>query len=275
MQTLRPLTSHLWGTSACSTIPSCRAAAAARTTQWPSPRCHRRTFVSNPFAGPQTLTATRTLQYPSRLIYSVISDVAGYETFVPWCQASIVTKTSQPASNGKTYPEEAKLVIGFNNDVSETFTSRVYCVPGQVVEAVSGNAETTLLPSDIPHHSPRPADPEQDASRKETVMTYLLTRWTIKPYPYKPPPMSATHPTSTHKNHEETSDLPGQEKTEVNLHIQYQFANPMYAALSSAAAPRVAEKMIEAFEKRVKAVIEGPGTVSESVKTKEGILRFR
>jgi len=41
--------------------------------------------------------------------------------------------------------------------------------------------------------------------------------------------------------------------------VEFQFANPVYAALSSAAAPRVAEKMIDAFEKRVKAVMEGPG----------------
>jgi coenzyme Q-binding protein COQ10 len=45
--------------------------------------------------------------------------------------------------------------------------------------------------------------------------------------------------------------------TDVNLVIEYQFANPVYAALSAAAAPKVAEKMIEAFENRVKAVAEG------------------
>merc|ERR1711977_192294 len=241
MQTIRPLAHTCLQSSTRSTLPTCRAA--ARTGQ---------------------LTATRTLQYPSRLIYSVISDVGSYSNFVPWCQGSIVTKTSQPASDGKTYPEEAKLVIGFNSDVSEEFTSRVYCVPGQVVEAVSGDAETTLLPEEIPHHSQRPTSSEEDASRKDTVMTHLLTRWTLRPYPYKPPPMSATHPTTTHKNHEETSDLPGQEKTEVSLNISYQFANPLYAAMSSAAAPKVAEK-----------VIEGPGTVADSVKTREGVLRFR
>ncbi|GAB1733182.1 hypothetical protein NU195Hw_g3724t1 [Hortaea werneckii] len=268
MQTIRPLAHTCLQGSTRSTLPTCRAA--ARTGQWTAKRA-----FSNPFSGPQTLTATRTLQYPSKLIYSVISDVGSYSTFVPWCQGSIVTKTSQPASDGKTYPEEAKLVIGFNSDVSEEFTSRVYCVPGQVVEAVSGDAETTLLPEEIPHHGPRPTSAEEDASRKDTVMTSLLTRWTLRPYPYKPPPMSATHPATTHKNHEETSDLPGQEKTEVSLNISYQFANPLYAAMSSAAAPKVAEKMIEAFETRVKMVMEGPGTVADSVKTREGVLRFR
>jgi coenzyme Q-binding protein COQ10 len=75
---------------------------------------------------------------------------------------------------------------------------------------------------------------------------------------YKPPPVAAVDKGSQHKNHEETNPVPGQEKTEVNLTIEYQFANPLYAALSSAAAPKVADKMIEAFENRVKAVLEGP-----------------
>ncbi|TKA27778.1 hypothetical protein B0A50_04879 [Salinomyces thailandicus] len=275
MQTVRPLARSFAQSSTRSAGPPCRAALlAARTPQWTTPISHssRRNFVSNPFAGPQTLTASRTLQYPSKLIYAVISDVGSYSTFLPWCQGSVVSKTSQPAADGKTYPEEAKLVVGFNGDVSEEFTSRVYCLPGLVVEAVSGSAETTLGADEIPHHSARPASVEEDASRKDTVMTHLLTRWTLKPYPYKPPPMSATHPDTTHKNHDETSDLLAQEKTEVNLNIEYQFANPVYGALSSAAAPKVAEKMIEAFEKRVKSVIEGPGTVADSVKTKDGVL---
>lgn len=77
-------------------------------------------------------------------------------------------------------------------------------------------------------------------------------------------------------NHAETSPVPGQEKTEVSLAIEYEFANPMYGALSSAAAPKVAEKMIEAFEKRVKAVVEGPASVSQKGSgTSEGILRKR
>lgn len=92
-------------------------------------------------------------------------------------------------------------------------------------------------------------------------MAHLLTRWTLKPYPYKPPPTDALHADSTHKNLEGTNPMPGQEKTEVNLAIEFQFSNPLYAALSSAAAPKVAEKMIEAFENRVKAVVEGPGHV--------------
>lgn len=58
--------------------------------------------------------------------------------------------------------------------------------------------------------------------------------------------------------------MPGQERTEVNLVIEFQFSNPLYAALSSAAAPKVADKMIEAFENRVQAVMEGPANARQA-----------
>lgn len=263
MKCLRPLTNSRLETSLISQTRQCRAAYLINPTFRPinHERQHtqRRTFLSNPLASsPQTITASRTLHYPSRAIYDVISDVGSYSHFIPYCRSSVVTKTSEPASDGKRYPEEAKLVIGFSNDMSEEFWSRVYCVPSLVVEAVSGGTETTLPPSDIPHHSTRP-DATSDPTRKDTVLSHLLTRWTLHPYPYKPPPASAVHPESTHKNHEETSSVSTREETQVSLAIEFQFANPIYAAMSQATVPKVADKMIEAFEKRVRAVVEGPG----------------
>ena len=204
---------------------------------------HQRSFFPNPFASEkQTLTASRTLQYPAKVIYDTISDVSSYSAFIPYCQSSIVTKSSAPASeDGKSYPEEAKLTIGFNSDVSEEFWSRVYCVPDKVVEAVSGLTDTSLTPQEIEHHNPRPAA-ASDPTRNQSVLTHLATKWVLRSYPYKPG--------------EETGES-AKHMTDVNLVIEYQFANPVYAALSAAAAPKVAEKMIEAFENRVKAVAEG------------------
>jgi coenzyme Q-binding protein COQ10 len=203
----------------------------------------RRTFFPNPFASEkQTLTASRTLPYKASTIYATISDVASYSKFLPYCQSSTVTKSSNPApANNTSYPEEAKLSIGFNSDVSEEFWSRVYCVPDRVVEAVSGLTDTSLSPQEIEHHNPRPA-PQSDPTRNQSVLTHLATKWVLRSYPYKPG--------------EETGE-PAKHMTDVNLVIEYQFANPVYAALSAAAAPKVAEKMIEAFENRVKAVAEG------------------
>ncbi|KXT00078.1 hypothetical protein AC578_5805 [Pseudocercospora eumusae] len=273
MNTIRPLSQTLLRTSARHTTLSCRAPHAVNASLRPTnhERQQIRPFfgsgsnplgTSNPFSPNQTLTAQRTLRYPASVIYSIISDVASYSQFLPYCQGSVVTKYSHPAADGKKYPEEAKLIIGFNDSISEEFTSRVYCVPERVVEAVSGNMASTLSGDEIAHHSPRP-DVETDPARKDTVMAHLLTRWTLKPYPYKPPPTSAIHADGAHRNVEETNPVKGQEKTEVNLAIEFQFSNPVYAALSSAAAPKVAEKMIQAFEDRVKAVMDGPGHARE------------
>ena len=50
----------------------------------------------------------------------------------------------------------------------------------------------------------------------------------------------------------------------MNLEIEVEFASAMYAALSKAAAPKVASMMIEAFEKRARDVLgEGHGGVEE------------
>lgn len=269
MKAIRPISSALQHATLHQSATTCRAACLTNTlirSTNHDRQPQRRPFVSGAFTQNQTLMASRTLRYPSSVIYEIISDVASYSQFVPFCQGSVVTKYSSPASDGKMYPEEAKLIIGFNDSISEEFTSRVSCVPGRIVEAVSGATESTLSGEQVAHHSPRPAE-DQDPSRKTSVMSHLLTRWTLRPYPYKPPPTGATHPDGVHKNHEETSPVPGQEKTEVNLVIEFQFANPFYAALSSAAAPKVADKMIEAFENRVKAVMDGPANARED---KEG-----
>lgn len=224
------------------------------------PLVQRRPFLSNPFAPTQNLQAMRVLPYPSKVIYEVITDVASYKHFIPYCISSEVLKYSNPTEDGRRWPEEAKLVIGFNGDVSEAFWSRVYCVPETIVETVAGGTETSLAEEQIKHHNPR-LPPGEDPVRKGNVMKHLSTKWTLRPYHYKPPPTSAINPDSTHKNHDETSPLPGQEKTEVSVKIDYEFANPVYSALSAAASSKVADKMIEAFEKRVKAVIEGPGHI--------------
>ena len=264
MKTLRPITHTLLQPSPLrASNTTCRAAflpsRSTRPRQSSQPQQHR-AFVSTPFSGPQTITASRTLAYPQRAIFDVIADVSAYHNYLPYCRESSVTKHSSPASNGVTYPEEGKLTIGFNEGVSEEFWSRVYCVPYEVVEAVSGQTNTTLDAASITHHGERSTDPT-DRTRGEAVLTHLLTRWTLRPFMYKPPPVGATHPAGTHKNHDETNPIPSREKTDVSLLIEYQFANPVYAALSQAAAPKVAEKMIEAFEKRVREVCEGPGHV--------------
>lgn len=56
---------------------------------------------------------------------------------------------------------------------------------------------------------------------------------------------------------------PSREQTEVHLSLEFQFSNPIYAALSKAVAPKIAGVMIEAFEVRARKLLEGPGATVE------------
>lgn len=226
----------------------------------------QRTFLSNPLAPSiQTITATRTLPYPSRAIYSIIADVPRYSDFLPYCQSSSITRWSNPDADGKKWPEGAKIVVGWNN-INETFYSKIYCVPGKIVEAVGGKSKTTLSKDQVAHHTESAgaeAQGGEETAADQSILTHLLTRWTVSPFVYKPPPaLSTTNAASANAPEdpsESESDLPAKEQTEVHLSIEYQFANPIYATMSAAVAPKVAGKMIEAFEKRVAQVLDGPG----------------
>jgi coenzyme Q-binding protein COQ10 len=222
-----------------------------------------RSFFPNPFAAQavQTLTASKVLPYDAKALYAIVADISRYHQFLPFCISSKITKQSSPDANGKTWPEEAELVVGFK-DMSESFYSRVYCAPQDyIVESVSGQTDTTLPTNAIKHHSPR--NSTDDKARNATILTQLRSRWTLKPFPYKPGPAAHEDPRDV------TSDLPARMQTQITLAIDYQFANPIYATLSAAAAPKVADKMIEAFEARVKAVLDRPSVVDDATAEKQ------
>jgi coenzyme Q-binding protein COQ10 len=206
----------------------------------------RRNFITLPGTEAQSLTATRILPYKSSSLYTIIADVDSYSSFLPYCVDSKITKWSEPDTNGTRWPSEADLKVGWGG-YEETFTSRLFCVPGSVVEALSGEAISESSKSDVSHHSATfdaPAIPND-------IFKSLSTRWTVKPFLYKP----ATGQPETDK-----TQHPSRDQTEVHLTINFQFANPIYAALSKAVAPKVASVIIEAFEERVRRLLDGPGS---------------
>ncbi|KAJ6438681.1 cyclase/dehydrase family protein [Purpureocillium lavendulum] len=182
----------------------------------------RRPFFSFPGVGgagstTQRLKADRTLPYPSKPLYELIADVDSYDRFVPYCSSSEVTQWSAPdPDSGRRWPVLADLHVGWGG-FNEVFTSRLRCVPGVSVEAVSGD----------------PAD--ADAAAVSAVFKSLVTRWTLRQISGQPSPA-----------------------TEVHLTIQYQFVNPLYAAVSAAVSDKVAGLMIEAFEKRAHERLASP-----------------
>jgi coenzyme Q-binding protein COQ10 len=210
-------------------------------TYSPHIQSQRKTFVTLPGTEAQSLSATRILPYHSSSLYTLIADVDSYSSFLPYCVESKVNKWSEPDCNGKRWPAEADLKVGWGG-FEEKFTSRLFCVPGSVVEALGGEAMTTLPQSDLSHHSATFDAP----AVANSIFQSISTRWTVKPYHYQPSSRSQMGKTP----------LSPRDRTEVHLTIDFQFSNPIYAALSKAVAPKVAAIMIEAFEVRARKLLD-------------------
>ncbi|KAI9742354.1 MAG: hypothetical protein M1818_003887 [Claussenomyces sp. TS43310] len=219
-----------------------------------------RTFIALPGTDATTLTETRILPYKSSSLYTLIADVDNYSKFLPYCQASTVTKWSSPDADGKKWPAEADLKVGWGG-YEETFTSRLFCLPDQIVEALGGEARPTLSKKQVPHHAAA-LDTPGEANR---VFQSLSTRWTVRPFHYKPPPTSG-------QAQGDKTYHPARDHTEVHLTIDFQFSNPIYAALSKAVAPKVAGVMIEAFERRARTLLGGPAAAVSEKMTSGSLL---
>ncbi|TAQ84668.1 hypothetical protein B7494_g7009 [Chlorociboria aeruginascens] len=211
-------------------------------------RSFQRSFITLPGTETQSLTATRILPYSSKSLYTLIADVNSYPSFLPYCQASKVTKWSSPDENGKQWPSEAELKIGWGG-IEEIFTSKVFCVPGSIVEALAGEAVTSLPISSLKHHKSTYDTP----AIGNNIFQSLYTRWSVKPFHYKPP---NGQPQTDMTEHD------AREQTEVHLSLDFRFANPIYGTLSKAVAPKVAVIMIEAFEVRARKLLDRPGALT-------------
>lgn len=214
---------------------------------------------SNALIPTQTLSATRILPYYAKEIFDIIADIGSYPTFIPYLKSSTITSHSSPDPLHKLqWPRTADLHVGYG-PYNESFTSTVYCVPYTILEAVAGEAEPTIPADKLPHyfssnksHQPQPAHGD--------LFTSLLTRWTFREFPFKPnPPDGPPQEGNANK-------LGASPRTEISLHIEVKFASAVYAAVSQAAAPKVAEIMVEAFERRARQVLgsgRGGSTRSE------------
>ncbi|KAI0397271.1 hypothetical protein F5Y17DRAFT_391311 [Xylariaceae sp. FL0594] len=236
----------------------------------PPTRQSKRTFLSSilssaasslPPPPPQTLTASRRLPYNHKALYGVIADIDSYSAFLPYCSSSRVTSwTAAPDPDfGRRWPTRADLTAGWGG-IEQTYTSRVNCVPGSVVEALSGQgacsgiAPEILLKYGLEDETTASIDNGKNAGgggggrAEEGVFKTLVTRWTVTP----------VECAQNHDSREGPTEWPGNqtEWTDVHLNIRFQFANPLYGAVSSAVADKIAPVMIEAFVKRAKQVLQ-------------------
>ncbi|KAI0167084.1 hypothetical protein GGR52DRAFT_556834 [Hypoxylon sp. FL1284] len=223
-----------------------------------SPRRHpirpSRSFITLPDSAPQQLTAARRLPYAPARLFELIADVDSYTQFLPYCQVSRVTRwTDADVETGRRWPARADLTAGWGG-FEETYTSRVFCVPGLgVVEAVSGDADSEIPADELRRHGLLPST-SGSADRHQGgggggVFQSLVTRWTVEP---------AREATRADRFQRDWSD--------VHLSIRYRFANPLYAAVSSAVADKVAPVMIEAFVERAKKILGDTGKDAETLR---------
>lgn len=263
----RCLQTQLSNSQSPSRTTSSRASSRlSRSTSSLQPLSHlplrHRSFSSDTLSPtPLTLSETRILPYETSDLYAIIADIDAYSSFLPFCLSSTITSRSPPdASHNQTrWPLTADLKVGYAG-YEETFTSKIHCSPStNILEALCGSAESSRF-SQSAHDS----QDSQDHFRKENALfEYLRTTWNFKSFPFKPPPAGSKEP--------QAEDTPAgyKPRTEVSLSIEVKFKNLMYAALSQAAAPKVAGAMIGAFEKRAKEVLgEGHGGGEGSVDKK-------
>ncbi|KAG8158797.1 hypothetical protein KVR01_011240 [Diaporthe batatas] len=122
----------------------------------------RRTFLDSVFqpSKPLTINVSRTLPYPREKLYDMIADVDAYSSFLPYCQHSRVTRWSEADGGGRAWPAEGDLTVGFG-PITQSYTSRIVCVPGRSIEALSGRHEGIPGPAGSPFES-------------------LVTKWTVR-----------------------------------------------------------------------------------------------
>ncbi|KAI1818053.1 hypothetical protein GGS20DRAFT_387430 [Poronia punctata] len=219
-------------------------------------RPQKRTFLSSILSSspppPQTLTASRRLPYNHNALYDIIANIDSYSAFLPYCSSSRVTAwTSKPdPESGRRWPTRADLTAGWGG-LEQTYTSRVNCVPGSIVEALSGEGARSGIAPDIlarygltdDENSPLSQASRRTERAEEGVFKTLVTRWSLAP---------AT------SAQDDGAILQAQNQVEwsdVHLSIRFQFANPLYGAVSSAVADKIAPIMIEAFVERAKKVL--------------------
>ncbi|OAA64515.1 cyclase-dehydrase family protein [Niveomyces insectorum RCEF 264] len=222
-----------------------------------------------------TLTTARTLPYAASDLFRIIADVDAYAQFLPHCTASRVTQwrtlrapaSSSSSSSSSSWPARADLTVGWG-PLSQTYSSRVYCLPGRgVVEAVSGRRGVPTLTADEQAElglsgdavaEPGLARPRRHAAADDhgddDTFESLVTRWTVKALDGDQVPAADAAGAGAGTPSQSRSDG----RTRVELHIRFQFRNPLYQIAAAQIGHEMASKMIEAFEERAAALLGPP-----------------
>ncbi|KAG8751690.1 hypothetical protein FRC12_012306 [Ceratobasidium sp. 428] len=213
-------------------MPAILASAAARTCARLAH--HRRLLFSfpnlplpgTPDKSPTSVFHTRKiLPYTQRQLYNLVADVDSYHRFLPFCTGSrVLTPVPEGGFNlEEAYRVEAELSVGFMG-MQESYTSIVSFKPHEQVQAVASSS-TPLFKS-------------------------LQTTWQ-----FQPASPSSPHPSSSPPPHSDSHlGTPAEginaNPTLLSIDLEYEFANPLHAAIASSSFGRVSNMMVQAFERR-------------------------
>ncbi|KAL2266296.1 hypothetical protein VTJ83DRAFT_5648 [Remersonia thermophila] len=218
---------------------------------------------------PKTLRARRVLPYPPDHLYTLIADIDSYRHFLPHCPHSLVThwtkpqppppsSPSPPSSQQQQqqqkaptrHPARADLTVGWG-PFTQTYTSRVYCIPGSVVEAVSGAAETTIPWETLRAVGYDPAADQEHALRTmEGIFESLVTRWAVRPFAGS----RGAAPEARAGEGRVGGETAPAGWTEVTLSVTFQFKNPALGFAVGQLADEKVDEMVKAFEGRARAL---------------------
>ncbi|KAJ7068241.1 dehydrase and lipid transport-domain-containing protein [Mycena amicta] len=93
--------------------------------------------LPNFFPEVQTYHEHTRLPYTRQQLYDVVSDVASYRHFIPFCSASRVLSSTDPTKTPVVL--EAELAVQFLA-FKESYVSRVTCIPLESVQAVASSS---------------------------------------------------------------------------------------------------------------------------------------
>jgi coenzyme Q-binding protein COQ10 len=179
-------------------------------------------FSPSSFIGTQTRTKTSRLPYAPEPLFRLIADIDSYASYLPFCLASRVTAwTTASAPESQRWPTRGDLTVGWG-PLTLSYTSRVYCQPYRVIEAISGTATLEELNLQGEHVSEAKAD---------DLFKSLATRWEF---------------------------VPDERGTLVMLSIKYEFTSLEHQLIAGASGGEAASSMVAAFEKRARSVLEEP-----------------
>jgi len=172
---------------------------------------------------PEIYNEQKLFPYRARELYAIVSDVASYPQFIPFCLDSKIDLSAHRKAMQQKTVVDAELTVGFL-DIKESYVSVVTAIPFKSVEAT--------------------------ASSSTPLFRTLSTTWRFQSH--------SKLPTSKSEDDTDPSDPPG--PTLVSFNLAYEFASPIHAGVSSVFFGRVSKLMLQTFENRC-LQLYGPRTI--------------